>query len=94
MAVIRSKKDTEMFLEQFEAFAAWDETGGKRYFVLADRERGGAWTLMRYPGGAWTIHGKGDDYCDEDELPLTSEEALDFVWKHRAAVNKAVPETA
>lgn len=95
MAFIRSKKDSELFLERFDGLARWDEAGGKRYFVLADRERGGVWTLMRYPeDGAWTIHGRGDDYCDEDEAPLTAEAALEFVWKHRAAINKAIPETA
>ena len=89
MAQIRSKKDAERFLEQFEETAYWDEAGGKRYFVFEDRERGGIWTLMRYADGSWTIHGKGDGYCDEGETPLTQEEACSFVWKHRAAIHRA-----
>jgi len=94
MAHIRSKRDAESFMEQFEAKADWDEAGGKRYFVFADRERGGVWTLMRYADGAWTIHGRGETYCDEGETPLTAEEAAAFVWKHRAAVNRAILEAA
>ncbi|TLS50701.1 hypothetical protein FE782_18530 [Paenibacillus antri] len=94
MAQIRSKRDAESFMNAFEETAAWDEAGGKRYFVFADRERGGSWTLMRYPDGAWTIHGKGETYCDDGETRLTAEEACAFVWKHRAAVNRAIGEAA
>ncbi|HZG75630.1 MAG TPA: hypothetical protein VEZ72_07200 [Paenibacillus sp.] len=94
MALIRSKLDAESFVETFEGRAAWDEAGGKRYFVFADRERGGVWTLMRYADGAWTIHGRGESYCDEGETPLAAEEVAAFVWKHRAAVNRAIDEAA
>ncbi|HZG55915.1 hypothetical protein [Paenibacillus sp.] len=94
MAQIRSKKDAELFLERFEELSAWDETGGKRYFVFADRERGGIWTLMRYEDGAFTVHGKGETYCDEGETPLSAQEAIAFVWKHRSAVNRAAGEAA
>lgn len=94
MAAIRSKKDAESFLVAFEQAASWDESGRKRYLVLEDRERGGIWTLMSYPDGSWTLHGKGEHYCDEGETTLTVEEACAFVWKQRAAINRAVAESA
>lgn len=92
MAQIRSKLDAASFLETFADRSARDEAGGKRYFVFADRERGGVWTLMQYGDGAWTIHGRGETYCDVGETPLTTAEACAFVWKHRAAVNRAIVE--
>jgi len=94
MAQIKSKKDAEFFLDTFETVSSRDEVGNKRYFVLADRERGGQWTLMLYPDGTWTVHGKGESYCDPEETPLSRREACDFVWKHRSAVNKSMLVTA
>jgi hypothetical protein len=90
MAQIRSKKDAEAFMETFSHSAQWDEIGEKWYLVLTDKERGGNWTLMHYPVGAWTLHGKGETYCDSAETPLTPEEACAFVWKNRAAINRSI----
>jgi hypothetical protein len=94
MAIIRSKRDVEAFMGTFEQGALWDEIGKKRYLVFSDKERGGIWTLMQYPNGAWSVHGKGDGYCDPVETQLTSEEAKLFVWKHRAAINRSTAESA
>lgn len=94
MAVIRSKKDAGSFMDQFEEKALLDEAGGKLFFVFADRERGGIWTLMSYRNGGWTVHGKGDAYCDEGETVMTKDEVQNFIWKHRAAINKALQAAA
>lgn len=94
MTIIRSKKDVKQFLESFEETAAWDGEVGKRYFVFEDRERGGIWTLMRYADGTFTVHGKGESYCDEGEAALSAEEAVGFLWKHRSAINRAAGAAA
>ncbi|SDH81316.1 hypothetical protein SAMN05192534_11230 [Alteribacillus persepolensis] len=88
MAVtIRRKKDIEEMLADFENMAKYDEQGQKHYFVFRDRQRGGWWTLMK-TNNRWSVHGKGDNYCDIAETVLNKEEVLRFIWKNRSAVNQ------
>ncbi len=49
---------------------------------------------MHYPDGSWSIHGKGEQYCDPEETFLTEEEMLSFIWKQRSSVNQVVKELA
>lgn len=88
MQSLKSKADVTQLMNQFASISEEDPTLNKRYFILDDRERGGVWTIMLYPDGNWTIHGKGDDYCDEGETAMSPEQLATFLWKNRAAVNK------
>jgi hypothetical protein len=90
LASIKTKADVEQFLNAFSTFATKDESGDKNYIVIADKERGGDLTIMQYPSGAWTTHGKGADYSDASEIAVSAEELTALVWKNRAAVNKAL----
>lgn len=90
MVKITSKQDVHQWIEQFSAFSSVDAIGKKRYFVFDDKVRGGRLTLMRYLDEQWTLHGVGDDYCEQAETPMTIEHVCDLVWKHRSAINRAM----
>jgi hypothetical protein len=90
MASIKSKADVAQFVNAFTTFAPKDEAGNKNYFVFADKERGGELTVMQYPSGAWTTHGKGADYNDAEETDITADALQELVWKNRSAINKAL----
>lgn len=92
--VLRSKKDIEQFLMDFPQIAFYDEPGNKHYFIFEDRQRNGQWTLMFSEHTKWTIHGKGETYCDPSEQLLEPTEIVQFVWKNRGAVNKALRQKA
>ncbi|WP_347551101.1 hypothetical protein ABFG93_04805 [Pseudalkalibacillus hwajinpoensis] len=87
MNIIKRKRDVEALLSDFEGIAGYDKTGNKHYLVFADFLRNGKCTLMKYSDGSFSIHGKGDAYCDESELFLTEDEVTSFLWKHRKAIN-------
>lgn len=91
MLVIRKKDHMKQFLESFVAIAEFDAAKEKHYFVFDDKDRGGHITLMNTKG-IWSIHGKGDTYCDDDETYLEREIVFGVVWKHRAAINRALKE--
>ena len=91
MLVIRKKDHMKRFLESFVAIAEFDALKEKHYFVFDDKDRGGHMTLMNTKGN-WSIHGKGDTYCDPDESFLEEDHVLPIVWKHRAAINRALKE--
>ncbi|MCM3791429.1 hypothetical protein RG959_20610 [Domibacillus sp. 8LH] len=89
--VLRSKKDIEQFSMDFPQIAFYDDQGNKHYFVFEDKQRNGQWTLMfnEYTK-AWTVHGKGETYCDPDEQLLEPAEMVKFIWKNRSSVNKVL----
>lgn len=86
--IFKSKKDIENWLPKFKEYAAFD--GEKHYLVFDDRDRGGIWTLMLYNDGQFTLHGRGDDYCDDTEKEITREELVGFIWKNRKSVHETV----
>lgn len=90
MMLIRKKTDIKEILNNFEKHAEWDETGRKHYFFFHDQKRGGDITIMKYPEGSWTIHSKGETYCDENETLMEMQELVSLVWEHRKFVNKAL----
>lgn len=93
--VLKSKKDIEQFSNDFPNIALYDEQKNKHYFIFEDRERNGQWTLMlNEDKTTWTIHGKGETYCDPDEMPLDSKEMVQFIWKNRGSVNKVLRQQA
>ncbi|MCM3790056.1 hypothetical protein M3221_16840 [Domibacillus indicus] len=93
--VLKSKKDIEQFSIDFPHITFYDEQGNKHYFVFEDKKRNGQWTLMLSEDTkAWTIHGKGSTYCDADEQLLELTEMVQFVWKNRGSVNKALRQNA
>lgn len=84
--IFRNKKDIENWLSDFKEYALFD--GHKHYLVFSDRERGGIWTLMMYNEGQFTLHGRGEDYCDEEEVTLYRKELITFLWKNRKSVHE------
>ncbi|OMP65623.1 hypothetical protein [Domibacillus epiphyticus] len=93
MNIIKKKVDIQEFIENFDLIAHYDELGRKHYLVVPDRERGGDWTLMKYPNNEMTIHGKGVDYCDPDEQKLFDKDLLEFIWKNRKMFNSRIKES-
>ncbi|UQZ82334.1 hypothetical protein SK3146_01491 [Paenibacillus konkukensis] len=91
---IKKKSDIETLLNHFSSFAQWDVAGKKHYFVFSDRKRGGQWTLMGYPNDRFSVHGRGEDYLDEQESFFEERESIiSFLWEHRSAFNSAVKQT-
>lgn len=88
--IIKKKLDAIRLLEEFNDVASYDYENEKRYFVFKDKERGGQYTLMNM-NGRWSIHGKGEDYCDVGETMMDDLDGLlEFVWKHRSKINQAL----
>lgn len=85
--IIRRRLDIQRLLETFTDVASYDEMRKKFYFVFADRNRDGQWTLMNQEG-SWSVHGKGEHYTDLCERNLEEEELFTFIWHNRAAINE------
>ena len=93
--ILKSKKDIEQFLDGFRRISLYDEQGNKHYFVFEDKKRDGQWTLMLNEWTkTWTLHGKGCTYCDPGEQLLEPTEIVQFIWKNRGSVNKALRQQA
>lgn len=88
--MIRKKADIKKWIADFTSHASYDEFGQKHYYILDDRKRNGVWTLMRYSDGTFTIHGKGEGYCDESEVYKSNEEVIQFLWDNRGALNASL----
>ncbi|KEF39109.1 hypothetical protein M670_01498 [Schinkia azotoformans MEV2011] len=90
--IIRKKLDAMQFLEKFTDIASYDYENEKHYFVFKDKERGGQYTLMK-KDERWSIHGKGENYCDDGETMMDDIDGLlVFIWKHRSKINHALKE--
>ena len=90
--VIRKKLDGMRLLENFTNISSYDDENEKHYFVFKDKERGGQYTLMK-KDERWSIHGKGETYCDDGETMMDDiDRLLDFIWKHRSKINQALKE--
>jgi hypothetical protein len=91
---LKNKKAVEAWLTMYETYFEYDAEKDKYYFVFEDVERGGQYTLMCYKsrcdeyGEFFTIHGKGENYCDSDEKFLIFDEVVSFVWKNRKYIHK------
>lgn len=85
---IRTKIDVKKRLDTFEEWASYDENGKKYYFVFPDAKRNGLWTIMKYADGVFTLHGRGETYCDQGEKVLKKEELQTIVWNNRKFVNE------
>lgn len=80
------------FLEKFTDIASYDYENEKHYFVFKDKERGGQYTLMK-KDERWSIHGKGENYCDDGETMMDDIDGLlVFIWKHRSKINHVLKE--
>ncbi|MFX3623224.1 MAG: hypothetical protein ACE3JP_04045 [Ectobacillus sp.] len=86
---MRTKADITAILAKFSSIASYDSHLEKYYLVFPDKKRGGIYTLMKKEE-QWSIHGKGEDYCDEQETFLSEKEVVDFLWKNRAAFRKSL----
>ncbi|WP_216828343.1 hypothetical protein [Alkalihalobacterium elongatum] len=86
---IRNKMHIERLLLSFCDWADYDSILYKNYFVFDDKERGGIITLMK-TNGRWSIHRKGEEYCDPEETVLEGDAVKKLLWNHRAAVNRSI----
>lgn len=93
MKKITTKKDAEKLMSNFSKFASYDAVGEKYYFSFKDKDRGGKWTLMFYEKeNTWSIHGLGENYCDDGETILDAKLIITFLYKNRKYVNSAIKE--
>ncbi|PPA69979.1 hypothetical protein [Jeotgalibacillus proteolyticus] len=91
MKLIRSKKDAENFISNYDACFTFDHDGKKYYFIFEDHERNGQWTLMHYESdNRWTVHSMGEDYCEDGETELENEELVSFIFKNRKYINVSI----
>lgn len=85
--VFRKKSEIEEWLSSgFIQSAGYDQEGNKYYFVFPDMDRGGIWTLMKY-SDRFTLHGRGEDYCDQGEIVIEKKELVQFIWANRKAIH-------
>lgn len=90
--IIKKKLDAMQLLEEFTNIASYDYETEKHYFVFKDKERGGQYTLMKKEE-RWSIHGKGEHYCDDGETMMNDIDILlDFLWKHRSKINQSIKQ--
>lgn len=87
---IRRKADIETLLGKFDQSMPFDDRGKKHYFVFPDGKRGGDWTLMRYADGLFTVHGRGENYCDQGECIMSRTDLHSFLWNNRKAINESL----
>ncbi|OEH91955.1 hypothetical protein [Bacillus solimangrovi] len=87
LRTIRTRRDIEKFLNEFDRIAQYDVDNQKWYFVFVDYNRSGFWTLMK-KDEQWSLHGKGDTYSDIQERLIDREEVYRHLWKCRKAVNE------
>lgn len=66
--------DVIEWLKTFNYKTSYDYDGDKRYFCFDDTKRGGKYTLMKYEGGTFTLHSKGENYCDDKEIEIGGNE--------------------
>ncbi|WP_377889975.1 hypothetical protein [Alkalihalobacillus sp. R86527] len=92
MNVIKSMREVSALLSDFKKIADYDSTGKKHYIIFEDHVREGHWTVMKYDDGTYSIHGKGETYCDKEERVVSTEELKKMLWENRKAVNKVVRE--
>lgn len=90
MFKITNKQDVEKLIEQFTTIASWDGAGKKWYIACEDKDCAGTLTLMYYAESHYTFHRKNATFCDEGETVVTKQQVADLIWKHRAAVNRAL----
>lgn len=90
--MIKRKSDIINLLQNAKNIFSYDENGEKYYFVFRDDERGGQWTIMRYLDGHYTIHGKGEHYCDKEERALNEKSVVDMMWRKRKYINESLKE--
>src|SRR5690625_3112917 len=86
-----NKKDIRVWLSTFTEYAAHD--GHKHYFVFSDQKRGGLWTIMMYESETFTIHGRGNGYCDEEEEELTIEDLTTLILGNRKQIHEVLRAT-
>ena len=94
MRSIRRRIDIAHFLTEFRNLSCYDSFGKKHYFIFDDFKRNGQWTLMLNYKNQWSLHGKGEHYCDESELFMKQEEIELFIWKNRKAINNSLKLTS
>lgn len=74
-------------MQQFKDIAFWDPLNNDYKLTFDDQFRSGIWNL-KLSYGQWSIRGEGKKYVDLEEVYLSKEEAEEFIWKNRKALNK------
>jgi hypothetical protein len=85
--MIRNKKDTILFITEFEEFAEWD--GNKHNFTF--QKDGGTVTLIKYQDGTITYHRMTLALCDIKEIIIV--DVYEYLWKNRKHINKFLKDS-
>ncbi|MBO1515077.1 hypothetical protein [Metabacillus bambusae] len=80
-------RDIREWLKIFEYKTSYDYDGEKQYFCFDDTEKGGIYTLMKYSNGIFTLHSKGENYCEDKEVEINEDELVRFIWKNRKVIH-------
>jgi hypothetical protein len=85
--MIRNKKDTILFITEFEKFAEWD--GNKHCFTF--KKDGGTVTLMKCQDGTITYHRMTLALCDLKEIIIC--DVYEYLWNNRKHINKFLKDS-
>jgi hypothetical protein len=89
-SVLKSKREVQVFLKIFEAFANWD--GEKHFLTMETENPKGILTIMKSSEGAFYYHRKNELYWDIKEIKVETGILTDIIWTFRQAVNKSIKE--
>lgn len=90
--MFKSRREVQVFLKIFEAFANWD--GEKHFLTMETENPKGILTIMKSSEGAFFYHRKNEMYWDIKEIEVETGILTDIIWTFRLAVNKSIKEMA
>jgi hypothetical protein len=88
--VLESRREVQVFLNIFEAFANWD--GEKHFLTMETENPKGILTIMKSKDGIFYYHRKNELYWDIKEIKVETDMLTDIIWTFRRAVNKSINE--
>jgi hypothetical protein len=88
--LLKSKREVQVFLKTFEAFANWD---GKKHFITMETENPkGILTIMKSTDDEFYYHRKNELYWDIKEINVETDILIDIIWAFRQAINESIKE--
>lgn len=89
MKLIKSQNDCKEFLNSREAFYNYYDRKAFHYDSYSGTYGYNCHTRIIYDGN-WYVFSWGQNWSDIQSTPKTYEEMVDYVWKDRKYINKAL----
>lgn len=94
MSKIRSKRDVETIMDEFESIFKYDRVGLKHYVFFQEKETGDTLTIMKYSSGAYTLNRKSEIWTENGETDIDHEKCAQLIWKNRVNINQVMGQLA